>query len=75
MNGSITGRFPVFTLVVNDLFPVPPPSITNITTPTVALAVNDSFVTLFNSIFNAKVLFLGVGAGTVSVSVTTGTIL
>jgi hypothetical protein len=75
VNGSITGRFPVFTLVVNDLFPVPPPSITKITTPTVALAVNDSFVTLFNSIFNAKVLFLGVGAGTVSVSVTTGTIL
>jgi hypothetical protein len=73
VNNAITGRVPVFSLVVNDLFPVPPTG-TTITTPTVAMVVNDSFVTLFNSIFGAKALWLGISAGTASVSATTGTI-
>ena len=73
VNGAITGRVPVFTLVVNDLFPVPPTS-GIFTTPTVAMAVNDSFVTLFNSLFGSNSLWLGIGAGTVSVTATTGTI-
>ncbi len=73
VNGAITGRFPAFTLVVNDLFPVPPAG-TTISTPTVAMAVNDTFVTLFNSIFGTKSLWLGISAGTVSVTATTGSI-
>jgi len=73
VNGSITGRVPVFTLVVDDLFSTPPAG-TTFSTPTVAMAVSDSFVTLFNSIFNAKVMFLGLGAGTASVTATIGTI-
>jgi hypothetical protein len=73
INNAISGRFPVFTLVVDDLFPVPP-SGTSIATPTVAMAVSDTFVTLFNSIFNNKIIFLGLGAGSTSVMATTGTI-
>jgi hypothetical protein len=73
VNNAITGRFPVFTLVVDDLFATPPTG-TSIATPTVAMAVSDTFVTLFNSIFTNKPLFLGVGAGSASVMATTGSI-
>lgn len=73
LNGSMAGRVPVFTLITNDLFSIPVNG-NSFTTPAVALAMSDSFVTLFNTLFNLKVMTLGLGAGTVSASATIGPI-
>ena len=73
LNGSMAGRVPVFTLITNDLFSTPVNG-SSFTTPAVPVAMADSFVTLFNSLFNLKVMTLGLGAGTVSASATIGPI-
>lgn len=71
-NGVVAGRIPVFTLVTSDL--TGPVTGSTFSTPTVALAVNDSFVTLFNSLFHSKILSLGLGAGTTSLTAGLGSL-
>ena len=72
INGAVAGRVPVFTLLADDLFPVPLKGAL-FATPTVATVVSDGFVTLFNSYF-PQAMWVGMGSGTVSVSGTTGSI-
>jgi hypothetical protein len=73
VNGSIAGRYPLFSLDLNGPYPFASTS-TSFEMGQVPIIVSETFVSLINGIFGKTVFRVGTLAGSVGLTATGGTI-